>query len=372
MGLKISLIFDHFAHPNQPFWTALYNKLNTTSDFELKVFYKYLHGGKSRNFFPLKLEKRWLKLLNIHNYFIQGHHSKISLKQYLNSPYLAGDSNQIVHILNAQQYPFLKLYLENTRLIVSFRGFETLVRPIYDTKWKTELQNLYLKADRLHFVSNFIMDAAIKLGAPKEKCIVIRRSVDTEFFKPLDKVRKNEILQFCTIGRLIWQKGYLFGLEALARLKKDGIRFRYSVIGEGPDLEELNFHAQRLGISEDVLFLGAKNREEIREILLTSDFYFHPSVSEALPNTILEASSMALPIIASKAGGIPEAVQDGRNALLSEIADVQGIYNSLKQFISKPEQIEKMGKMSRKFIIDNFNTEKELNEWKKLYMNMMS
>ena len=81
----------------------------------------------------------------------------------------------IVHLVTSFQYSLFAPWLHTTKYksIVSFRGYDIVVKPWTDNLWMETLQGLFKKVDILHFVSNYLRDEAIKIGAPESKCRVI-------------------------------------------------------------------------------------------------------------------------------------------------------------------------------------------------------
>jgi glycosyltransferase involved in cell wall biosynthesis len=115
-----------------------------------------------------------------------------------------------------------------------------------------------------------------------------------------------------SVGRLQAPKDALTLVRALARLPKGS--FRAVIVGAGPDRPLVEAEVRRLGLDRAVELAGA--REDVPEILAAADLFVLSSASEGLPMTILEAMAAGLPVVASRVGGVPEAVLDGETGLL--------------------------------------------------------
>ncbi len=366
------MIFDQFGHPNQPFWHQLYLRLIQLADFEIKVFTKKKHSGPEGQLFLLKQKTGIRRFLNVPFYFFSGQKDKIDLKNYLNYPNLAEDKNVVVHILNSQQYPAIAEFLKDKKKIFSFRGYETLVRPSKDPEWKAELQNIYKDAHVLHFVSNFIKARAIEdFNAPEEKCRVIRRSVDVEFFNPGKRnYALSPEIRVCTIGRLTWQKDYFTALKAIKNLSDKGIEIEYYIAGEGQMENEIRKQIAEFELNDSVKFMGNLDRNSIKELLAYSDIYIQSSENEALPNSILEASAMAMPLISTNVGGIPEAVIHNKTGLLVKKKDFKNMAEQIQNLIESKNLREEIGKEARKFMLEKFHPDLELKNWKNTYSEL--
>ena len=97
-------------------------------------------------------------------------------------------------------------------------------------------------------------------------------------------------------------------MPALAELKKEGLcNYEYQLVGTG-DQTRLRTLAESLGVADCIKFLGAFNHDDVMTWFENIDIYLHPSHSEGLPRTILEAMTKACPCICTSVGGIPELI----------------------------------------------------------------
>ena len=280
----------------------------------------------------------------------------------------------IIHCVNSSMALNIKNinFPSDPKVIVSFRGYDTYVRPYFDKTWKNELEYIYSSCDILHFVSQDIMKHAITLGAPARKCRAIYASVNTEFFKPREKIKsaRDEKIKILTIGSLRWQKGYEFALPAIKKLIEKGYKIEYQIIGTGKSKGNLEIMSQRLGIRGSVIFLGRKSKDELLQFMSNTDIYLQPSVSDAFPGALREACAMGLPVIASEVDGIPEMINNGHNGLLVPICDSESIANAVEILIKTPEFRTNIAKAARKSMFDNFSIEQETENWHNLYQSL--
>src|SRR5690606_170832 len=101
-----------------------------------------------------------------------------------------------------------------------------------------------------------------------------------------------------------------YTLEALSKLKNEGIKFEYTIIGDGIEKERLLFAAYQLGIKENVNFAGKLSPSEVKEELEKTDIYLQYSIQEGFCNAVLEAQAMGLLCIVSNAEGLSENDMD--------------------------------------------------------------
>lgn len=278
----------------------------------------------------------------------------------------------IIHLLTSRTFENIEPYLQTkkVRLIVSFRGYDINVFPFESDSNKLLTQKIFQKAHKLHFVSKALMDTAISLGADAQKCIVVRRSVKvgTDELRPKPKISKKVVI--LSVGRLVWEKGYYYGLKTMAILKGKGYNFEYRIIGEGVDKEMLRFHIKRLKLSNQVKFLGQLSHQDVKAMMQEVDIYFQPSVIEGIPNSIFEAMFYSLPIVSANTGGIPEVVEHEVSGFLSSICNYNSFSNNIIKLVEDGDLRLRMGIAANTHIVKNFSREMEIQKWKEVYASL--
>lgn len=155
---------------------------------------------------------------------------------------------------------------------------------------------------------------------------------------------KKEIT-LATIGAVdVHYKGQIYVLKALALLKREGLHFRYKLIGGG-NRTKLVRYVQTLGICEMVEFTGNLTHEQVFAALDEVDIYVHPSLTEGMPRAVLEAESRGCAVIGTCVGGIPEIV---RKENLFGKKDVRGIAHLLRSFTA--EKLSREAQQNMDFI----------------------
>lgn len=279
----------------------------------------------------------------------------------------------IIHLLTSNVFVYIEPTLDNksNKLIVSFRGFDINVFPNQSEENKLLTQRIFQRADLLHFISENLMNTAISLGAKPSKCRVIHRSIRTASESEFKRENsKNGKLIILSVGRLVWEKGYLYALETIAILKSQGYNFEYQIAGKGIDYNMLVYHSKRLDIQDKVRFFGELSRDEVREKLISADIYFQPSLTEALSLAIIEASYYGLPVVSSNIGGIPEVVSDTISGFLSSPCEPSEYAKNIIKLFENPELRIQMGKNGHNRIINNFSRTKEIEKWCELYCSI--
>lgn len=190
------------------------------------------------------------------------------------------------------------------KMAVSFRGFDIGIYPIkhpncYDKLWK--------KVDKIHVISDDIEDLVLKYGFKDEyKIEKITPAIDIDYFKTNNSERDSN--RIITVARLNWKKGLEYTLEALKIVKENGVEFQYYIIGDGIEIERLQFAVYQLGLKENVFFLGKLSRKQVKEEMEKSTYYIQYSLQEGFCNAVLEAQAMGLICFVSDAEGLSENV----------------------------------------------------------------
>ncbi|MDC3353724.1 N-acetyl-alpha-D-glucosaminyl L-malate synthase BshA [Schleiferiaceae bacterium] len=104
------------------------------------------------------------------------------------------------------------------------------------------------------------------------------------------------------------------------------------MVGDGPERPAAEALAIQLGVQDEVLFLGKTS--DVERILGISDLFLLPSETESFGLAALEAMASGVPVIASRAGGLPEVVDHGRNGYLEPVGDIQAMAERAKYILS--------------------------------------
>lgn len=156
-----------------------------------------------------------------------------------------------------------------------------------------------------------------------ESCItILPTGIPIESFTPnqemvakiKERYGKNVDYLLCTVSRMAKEKNIEFQLRGLARLKetlqKQQKTFRYLIIGDGPQLQEFKKLAIRIGLEKEVVFLGRIENTQVSAYLKACDLFAFSSKSETQGIVLLEAMAVGKPIVAVKASGVEDIVED--------------------------------------------------------------
>lgn len=217
-----------------------------------------------------------------------------------------------------------------------------------------------IKADAVIAVSNQVRDALIReyLLSPEKVNLVFNGIEVGRFAKASPgSVRENlgltqETPFLLYLGRVASEKGIDRLITALASVRKVNL----VVVGDGPEKDNLREQAKELGLGHRVQFVGQVDYSKVPQYYAAADIFVLPSVAwEGLPMTVIEAMAAGLPVIASRVGGVPDAVQEGKTGILVEPANVGQLKGAVSQLLQDNELQRKMGKSARELAKRKFS-----------------
>ncbi|MDE2511175.1 MAG: glycosyltransferase [Elusimicrobia bacterium] len=216
-----------------------------------------------------------------------------------------------------------------------------------------------------------------KLSYRPSKVATIRNGVDLAGWpvSKIDRQKKRLELRLGAadvlvgaVGRLDRQKGFATLIEAMARLK--GTALRCAILGDGPERDRLAALIRRHAVEKSVWLLGEK--DEIPSWLSAFDAYCLPSLWEGLPNSLLEAMALGLPVVASNVDGVPEAVTDGGTGVLVPPHRPAALAKALQALAADAGRRAALGAAAKAAISERFTLRRMIEEYEQAYTGVTS
>ncbi|QUY63471.1 glycosyltransferase [Gulosibacter molinativorax] len=204
------------------------------------------------------------------------------------------------------------------------------------------------EADSLVVISNAERETAVsRLGAEPDRVEVVSPGVDHELFHPGPAKPEGHRKRLIAAGRLHPLKGFDLAIEALALIEPE-IRPELVIVGAAaPDTaeyeESLHVSAARLGVEDDVQFVGAKTRGPLADELRASDIALMTSHSETFGLVSLEAAATGLPVVAYRSGGLQESVLDGDTGILVDSREPADWAATITRLVTDDALAEQLG-----------------------------
>jgi colanic acid/amylovoran biosynthesis glycosyltransferase len=258
-------------------------------------------------------------------------------------------------------------------VIVSFRGYDLNYVGLEEPDYYAEV---WQKAAAVHLLGEDLWRRARHRGCPPEKPhALIPPAIDTRFFDPGEEKRGSVAgppLRILSVGRLEWKKGYEDALVAVRKLLDRGIRCEYRILGAGAFLGALGFARYQLGLMDQVTFLGAGSRQDVKTEMSGADVFFHAAVSEGFCNAVLEAQAMRLPVVCTDADGLPENVEDGVTGLVVGRRNTAAMADALAKLAGDEELRRQMGRAGRDRVTARFQLQDQVSAFEELYRSVLS
>jgi colanic acid/amylovoran biosynthesis glycosyltransferase len=318
---------------------------------------------------------------------------RIWQKQILHRPQLALPSEcaALWRSVRANNISLLHIYFGNNGvfwlpwfrqrtipIIVSFHGADVAVG--FDTPaGKRRLRQVFDAADLLLARSNSIRQSMISGGCNPDKIRIQRTGVPGSDFqyqiRSLPDSGGFRILQAC---RLIEKKGLEVTLKAYAKFSQRWPASRLVIAGDGPLRVPLAQLAEQLDIRNRVEFTGFLTNEQLLKLYYQSHLFVHPSETtstgdnEGIPNSLLEAMATGLCSIATRHGGIPEAVEHLRNGILVEEHDFEGVCSWMNRVAEDWRLAIELGRGAAETIACEFDSERQIQKLESVYLELIN
>ena len=250
------------------------------------------------------------------------------------------------------------------KMAVSLRGFDIAIYPV---KHHGCYDHLWSKVNKVHTISNDLLELAYSDGLSHDvPYMKITPAIDVEFFKRGLPKEFSKPIKITTVSRLHWKKGIIYTLEALKKIKS--LDFEFTIVGEGPEYQEICFSIHQLGLNKKVSMVGLKSKNEIKTILAQTDIYLQYSISEGFCNAVLEAQAMGLLCITSDAEGLAENIVHGKTGWVVPKRQPEVLAQVIENVINLPiEEKSRISTNANNRVTNQFNLKKQQKEFVRFY-----
>ncbi|MFW9990253.1 MAG: glycosyltransferase family 4 protein, partial [Candidatus Odinarchaeota archaeon] len=252
--------------------------------------------------------------------------------------------------------------------ILHGRAVDVNYLPYYSIKSKI----LLLIAGKLNniiiTVCKSMKNDCLRFKIPQNKVKVIYNGIDFKKFNPKEKTffSNQRSLELIHAGQFILRKGQHLIIEACKQLKDNKIKFHLTLIGDGIQKKTYVELIHKYNLEDYVDLIKWIEPNEMPNNLQKADLLVFPSITEGLPNVILEAMSMKLAVILTGVDGNLELAQN-IGCILVEKNNPQQIFKAILHYYNNPKDIEIGGEINRKFIVNTFSWEKHGKELYHVY-----
>lgn len=215
--------------------------------------------------------------------------------------------------------------------------------------------------DSIIAVSEGVKAVLIEGGIPARAIEVVPDGVD---FSPYEIKQRSDYLRrelsfapddylVGIVAHLADHKGHKYLIEATRILKEKTPKIKVIIVGEGPLLMDLSQQAREIHVEDMVFFLGF--REDVPQILASLDLFVLSSYLEGMGSSIMDAMAHRLPVVATRVGGIPEVVIDGKTGLLVPPRKPAALAEAIFAFYSNHSMAAQYGQMGYEIVRQKFS-----------------
>jgi len=238
------------------------------------------------------------------------------------------------------------------------------------------------ESDGVTAISEHLRERTLQAFGVTREIEVIRNFVNCDVYRPDPKLFAEQRPRFAKEGEKLLVhlsnfrpvKRVLDVVEIFARVSK-ALPARLLLIGDGPDRSAAEFLATKLGVAERIDFLG--KQENVNELLPLADLMLMPSEMESFGLAALEAMACCVPAIATRVGGVPELIDDGRgdnapNGLLFPVGEVDAMAAAAVALLQDPDRLEAMALAGRRTAQDQFCSTRIIPRYERFYERIVA
>jgi glycosyltransferase involved in cell wall biosynthesis len=260
-----------------------------------------------------------------------------------------------------------------------------LVTTVHGWVHHTARTPLYYRIDQLCLpryekvicVSDDLLEACLASGVPAKRCLVLENGIDGIEYTRRQTIADaraklglpTEGFVIGAAGRLAGEKGFDVLIRSVHALLAQGLDARVVIVGEGGERGNLERLARELGVADRVQLPGWQ--ADVRGYFEAMDVFALSSRREGLPNVLLEAMALEVPVVATRVNGVPRLVQDGRNGSLVEPGDHTGLAAALGTLLRDEAKRREFRDASRRTIETRYSFANRMDRLARLYDRML-
>jgi glycosyltransferase involved in cell wall biosynthesis len=260
-----------------------------------------------------------------------------------------------------------------------------LVTTVHGWVRHTKRTPLYYALDRLCLrryekvicVSQDLYEACLRMGVPDEACVLLENGIDTESYArrraQADAKRglgvPSERLLIGAVGRLSAEKGFANLICAADRLLASGADVELWIAGDGDRRHELQSLVERLGRTGRVRLLGFQS--DVKPLFEAMDVFALSSIREGLPNVVLEAMALEVPVVATRVAGVPKLIEHGRNGWLAASPGVDDLAHALAAVLGDAQLRRALAQEGRRTVETSYSFAARVQKLAALYDSLL-
>lgn len=224
------------------------------------------------------------------------------------------------------------------------------------------------RADKLICISKEMVRCFLYAGASEDNIFVVHNPIDLSYFEPVMKKKINKTCLY--VGALTPVKGVEYLIHAIPQVLKQLPDARFLLIGDGSQRKLVEELILKYDVGKKVELLGYIPHNKLLPYYQQADLFVMPSLNEPQGIVALEAMACGLPVVASKVGGIPEMVQDGKNGILVPPAKPESLAEAIVNLFAHESLYQSYSKCALNTAY-KFSWEQNINKYTEVFMSIV-
>ncbi len=264
-----------------------------------------------------------------------------------------------LHTSKSHTVGVLSTYFGHKARLILSRRVDNPVGKNFLSRWKYN----HNRIRRIITVSEKIRSVMSPVLKEPGKCITVHDGIDRKRFDLIDdknKLRKlfpvsGEDHLIGNTSALAGHKDYFTFIDTCEYVIRAGLKAKFFIIGDGPEEKKIRSYIQMKRLESYIIMTGFRN--DVPQLLKSLDIFLMTSKTEGLGSSILDAFASRIPVVATRAGGIPEIVHDGETGFLADPGDAELLGKHILNLISHPELGEQLVENAYNYLLANFTKE---------------
>jgi glycosyltransferase involved in cell wall biosynthesis len=260
-----------------------------------------------------------------------------------------------------------------------------LVTTVHGWVHHTRRTPLYYRVDRYCLpryervicVSDDLFEACLAAGVSQRNCVLMENGIDAEEYRRRQTTAQakaalgytSDCVLVGAVGRLEKEKAFDVLIGAVADLVAAGVDARLVIVGEGGDRPRLEALAADLGVRDRVSLPGW--HAEVRAYYEAMDVFALSSLREGLPNVLLEAMALEVPVVATRVNGVPRVIRDGQDGILVDAGDRPGMAAALRILVTDPQRRESFRRAGRQTAETRYSFATRMDRLRQIYDDLL-
>lgn len=266
--------------------------------------------------------------------------------------------------------------------VVSFYGYECsgFPRTLFGLgKWYLR-SRVFKHATFILAMSEDMKKDLLALECPAEKIKVHYYGTDVQHFCQEPNLKGDNLVKFLIISGFAPQKGHQYLIEAFARAHCKNPYIRLTIVGAGPIKRDIERWVKSSGVASAIFMPGpvVYGSKAHLQVFKQHDVFIHPSITdvngdkEGIPGAIVEAMAAGLPVISTFHAGIPFIIQNGKEGLLFEERDIEGLTKGILQLAENPDMRKALARCAKKRALSDLDLKINEKELEKIYNQLIN